>query len=193
MQYTTAQRKELFEYWQELQTFNGAAKKYSAEHGLPPGEGPSANTVKRLVEKFNREFTLLNVNKGRSGRQFSVRIPENILRVNNSVQENPERSLRKRCQALDLKKSSLSNIIRKDLGLRAYKMQKVHSMNEQDYARRLSMCQKFQDKIQLDDNFLKNVILTDEAHAYLDGGVTANLRHYSKTKPSNFINQKKLV
>ena len=71
-------------------------------HPLPP-------TIRRLVARFEKAGTTFG--NLRIGRQWTTRPLENIGRVAESVQEDPETSIQKKVQQLGLSRSSYHRIL----------------------------------------------------------------------------------
>ncbi|GFV23371.1 sodium-dependent serotonin transporter [Trichonephila clavipes] len=73
-------------------------------------------------------------------RRRTVRTEETTINYNatveRSIEEDPNESLRHRAQELDLCPSTLWKILRKDLGLRAYKIQLVQELKPNDHQAR---------------------------------------------------------
>ncbi|GBP92337.1 hypothetical protein EVAR_63360_1 [Eumeta japonica] len=115
-----------------------------------------------------------------SGRPRSVRDEETIAEVEASVRQNPSLSIRKRSQALNIKKSSLHSILKKDLHLKAYKIQLVQELKDTDYANRLNFANEM---LQRFNNF-NNILFSDEANFHLNGHVNKqNCRYWAVENP----------
>lgn len=82
---------------------------------------PSTMQIKRIIEKFE-ESGSVKYDK----RQFyhrSGRLNKNIAAVSTSINEQPSTSIRHRSQQLNVKPTTLFNILHKDLHLKSYKIQ----------------------------------------------------------------------
>ncbi|GFY32327.1 DUF4817 domain-containing protein [Trichonephila clavipes] len=66
----------------------------------------------------------------------TVGTKEAIATVERSIEEDPNESIRHRAQELDLCPSTLWKILRKDLSLRAYKIQLVQEFKPNDHQAR---------------------------------------------------------
>lgn len=153
---------------------------------------PAKNTIQNLVENFKRKGSVLNQNRGASGRPVSVRTGEKIEAVRSSVVEDPNKSYRKRAQTLVMKPSSMLTILKKDLKLTPYKMHNVQQITEADKTTRMEMCLRFQEKMDNDDEWINNVWFSDEAHFYLNGNVNSqNCRTWS-SEPPDEVNERPL-
>ena len=84
---------------------------------------PSEQTIRRTVDRFRTTYSLHDAIT--PTRRRNVRTEENIAAVNESVEEDPNVSIRRRSQELGLCPSTTWKILRKDLGLHPYKIQLV--------------------------------------------------------------------
>ncbi|KAK5644329.1 hypothetical protein RI129_005629 [Pyrocoelia pectoralis] len=97
-------------------------------------------------------------------RRRTVRTEEVVAAIERSAEEDPNVSIRHRAQQLELCPFTTWKILRKDLGLRAYKMQLVQKLKPRD-----QHC-------------------ADEAHFWLNGHVNEqNGRIWSEEIPEAFI------
>ena len=76
-------------------------------------------TIGKIEQKFEETGSVGNVKTPVHAR--TARTAENIAAVRDSVAEEPSTSTRRRAQQLHLPRSSLMNIMHKDLNLHAYK------------------------------------------------------------------------
>lgn len=60
----------------------------------PQRDTPHRRTIHRTVEKFNEHGTILNRNKGNSGRRITERTQENIATVRQLITHDPNMSVR---------------------------------------------------------------------------------------------------
>ncbi|XP_073847016.1 uncharacterized protein [Musca autumnalis] len=81
------------------------------------------------MDRFRTTFTLYDNTYPQ--RRRTVRTEETIAAVEQSVEEIPNESIRHRAQQLELCPSTLWKILRKDLGLRPYKIQLVQELNDE--------------------------------------------------------------
>ncbi|KAJ4425791.1 hypothetical protein ANN_27416 [Periplaneta americana] len=97
---------------------------------------PHQTTILRLVARFRQNYSVCD--RPRTGRRRSVRTPENIERVRDSINDKPETSTRRRAAQLGMNRRSLQRILRTDLKLFAYKLQLVQRVSPADAQARLS-------------------------------------------------------
>ncbi|XP_075149038.1 uncharacterized protein LOC142222673 [Haematobia irritans] len=104
--------------------------------------------------------------------------------VRDSVAEEPSTSTRRRAQQLHLSRSSLMNIMHKDLHLHAYKVQLSQELKPLDHSKHREWAEWFQEMATVDDQFSKKIIFSDEAHFHLSGFVNKqNCRIWANENP----------
>ena len=92
------------------------------------GREPNRKTIMRNQKKFNKEGSVMNLNKGRSGRKASVLTEENLEKMKAIIEAEvdlPARMARSSCRKHNLdvpmSKSSFNRGIKK-LGFHPYKL-----------------------------------------------------------------------
>ena len=149
-------------------------------------------------KKFDQFGSIENRNRKRegqpsfSGRPRSQRTPENARLLDESVIENPEKSLRRRSQELGLCKDTVRRIIRFDLGFRPYSLQVKQKINDCDLDKRMTMCRWFIDRMQENPHFLNTVWFTDEAHFHLSGHVCSESAYFWGYSKPQYVLQRPL-
>ena len=123
-----------------------------------------------------------------------MRTGENIYieAVRASVVEDPNKSYRKRAQALLMKPSSTLTILKKDLKLTPYKMHNVQQLSLADKAARMEMCLRFQEKMDTNDTWINNVWFSYEAHFYLNGSINSQNCRVWSSEPPDAVNERPL-
>ena len=112
------------------------------------------------------------IDKPKREKPKTVRTPENIAAVAESVCEAPSTSIHRRSQQLNILKTSLSRILHKDLGMTPYKVQLVQEMKPIDHPMRFRFAKWACDRLTEDtDVGKKKIIFSDEAHFDLGGYV----------------------
>ena len=138
---------------------------------------PSITVIKKNVKKFNEEATCHNLNKGRSGHLKTVVNQENIDMVRQSLDEDGKRSSRR--NGLGLKPTSFRRIV-KEIKFHPYVMVRRQKLKDGDPAQRRDFCNRFLQTLHQNQNFLQNLITSDEAIFSLNSEVnTWNVRCYS--------------
>lgn len=143
---------------------------------------PSEQLIRRTIDRFLTTFTLLdNIHPERAR---TVRTSETVAAMNESVTEDPNLSIRRRAQEMNLCPSTTWKILRKDLGLREYKIQLVHKLEPDDHPRRRAFAEWGLNQLQNDPLFYRKIIFNDEAHFWLNGYVNKqNCRIWSDENP----------
>jgi hypothetical protein len=98
--------------------------------------------IKILWVRFQQSGAVLDL--PRSGRPRTARNQEILVRVNQSINENPKTSIRRRSIKLGLNRSSLHRILKRDLHLFGYKIQMVHAISPNDFIQRLNYSRNIQ-------------------------------------------------
>ena len=137
--------------------------------------------VRYLVKKVKETDILID--KPKLEKLKTMRTPENIAAVAESVCEAPSTSIHHRCQQLNISETSLRRILHKDLGMTPYKVQLVQELKPIDHP----MCFRFAkgvcDRLTECADFF-----SDEAHFYLDGYVNKqNCRIWGTENPNAYI------
>ena len=134
------------------------------------------------MERFRITFTLNDSTHPQ--RRRTVRTEEVIAAVERGVEEDPNQSIRHRAQEFNMCPSILWKILRKDLALRAYKIQPVQELKPHDHPARRRFDEWAQNKIAVDPDFHKRILFSDEAHFCLNGYVNKqNCRIWSDDNP----------
>lgn len=181
MQLTKDQRTFLVLKFNEIKGYRQVKREFEVR--FPDRNSPDKKTILRTVQKFNAHGTILNRNKGQSGRLKSQRTPEKVAQVQGIIQETPHSSMRR--NESNIPRSSFHRILQKDLHYHPYKMQVKHQLLDGDYPRRRDFCRWLTGK---GPRFLNNVIMTDEAAFSMNGTVnTQNTRHWSEGKPDRNV------
>lgn len=120
MEYTIQQRVQIVELFYE----NGPSAKNVFRqlrniYGLH--NRPSESTINRIVQKFQETVSV----EDKRGERYSRigRSQAHIDLVRESVTEDPKMSINRRSQQVGLSESTTWRILRKDLALKAYKVQ----------------------------------------------------------------------
>jgi hypothetical protein len=137
---------------------------------------PSAHAIKTWIKNFEETGSTL---KKKTGSVKSVRIPENVARVEGAVQRSPTRSARRHAVPLGISDRS-ARISHKDLRYHPYKIQIVHALKDVDHATRLAFCQQLLNMINENPDLVNNLLMSDETHFHLSGFVNKqNFRYWS--------------
>ncbi|GFW55026.1 DUF4817 domain-containing protein [Trichonephila clavipes] len=122
---------------------------------------PSEQLIRLTMERFRTTFTLID--NSHPQRRRTVRTEEAIATVERSIEEDPNESINHRAQELDMCPSTLWKILRKDLGLRAYKIKLVQELKPNDHQARRRFVEWAQNQIAVVPDFHKRILFSDEA------------------------------
>ena len=139
---------------------------------------PCRQTVRRLFQAFQTKGTLLEPKRPRVS---TVRTPENIEAVRVAMTRSPSKSTRTLSRQLGIRRSSIQNILHKDLHLFPYKITMAHKLQANDRQRRVQFATW---ALAQDDGVLHNTWFSDEAYVHLNGTVNKqNIRYWGTQQP----------
>ncbi|CAH1962018.1 unnamed protein product [Acanthoscelides obtectus] len=169
--------------------YKNGAKIKNTFRALPEHFGrnnrPNETTIGRLVRKFEATGSVANLLG--SGRPRSVRTPENIAVVKESVRDDPKQSTTRRSQELGISRTSLLRILHTDLNVHAYKIQLTQELRRADHFSRRTFSDWL---LQIDENFSSKIMFSDEAHFTLNGTVNKqNCRIWANENPREYREQ----
>ncbi|XP_011860365.1 PREDICTED: uncharacterized protein LOC105557670 [Vollenhovia emeryi] len=131
--FTLAERAEIIKkYYRNSGSVVKTQREFRREVGRH--HGFSVQAIRRTVEKFEHEYTLLNLKP--PTRQRLVRNEENIAAVAASIEEDPDMSIRRRSAELGIARESTRLILRLDLGLHPYKIVLTQELKPDDHRQR---------------------------------------------------------
>ena len=81
-------------------------------------------------------FTGILIDKSKREKLKTVRTPENIVAVAESVRKEPSKSIPRRSQQLTISETSLRRVLHKDLGMPPYKVQLLQELKPIDHPMR---------------------------------------------------------
>ena len=119
---STEQRTKVVQFYFESQHSNIQTQR-SYRNFFQVRNAPSSPTIYRLVRRFRQQGAVCD--PPRAGRPRAVRNDVNIVRMQASIEENSESSIRRHSQQLVMSRRSLQRILH-NLHLYPYKIQLVH-------------------------------------------------------------------
>ena len=127
MQSTKEQRVFVVNTFNETKNVNAVMERFirTYERTL------TAKTVRRTILKFQEHETILNRNKGNSGRLITKRTTEKIELVRHEIEENEQFSSRR--NGTGISRTTLQRIIKNDLYYFSYKSRICHELLEGDF------------------------------------------------------------
>lgn len=136
-------------------------------------------TFYRILKKWNNKSTIDNLKKGAVHKK-TVRIEENILKVQNNLKE---KCLTDITRASEISRTTVAKILKKDLGFKSYSPSTAQSLNENNIRKRLYFCEYFEEICQQNPDFINNVWFSDECHFEIEGKSGKNRKIYEAEKP----------
>lgn len=178
-----------------IQTLREQRLGYRAIVAKYPEKKWSRSTVKAICKRVDVTGSAIVRQQG-SGRPKTVRSTENIEKVGELIcsQENQpgtSKSTRKIAEELNIHRSSVQRIVKRDLRLSAYRRIPVQIISESVKEKRCERCQKLIRR--LPGTLVKKIFFTDEKNFYLNPPVNyQNDRVWSAGKKRD-INKNRLL
>lgn len=173
-------------YWFFQRSIARVAEEY--RKCFPNEAAPSKSVIQANVRKLHDEGTLTNLSKMYSGRPSTSNTPENVERVEEFYAENPQVSLRRASQALEIPVTSLQRIVKTKIKLFPYKIQVFQELSPFDMQRRLDFSRQMIEMILNRSIETRRIWFSDEAHFWLTGYVNKqNCRFWAKENPRIFV------
>ncbi|XP_071053573.1 uncharacterized protein [Onthophagus taurus] len=99
------------------------------------------------------------------------------------ITDNPHTSIRQLALNFDVSTGSIQNILKKEKQ-HPYKPALLQELSEDDFDRRVQLCEEMMRRINDDPNFINKIIFSDEPIFYLNGKVNRhNCRYWSAENP----------
>ena len=139
--------------------------------------------VRAIMDKIETKFTLLDIPVPK--RRRITRSEEIIAVASASIQNEPNQSIPRRSQELAIAQTTLRRIMRKDLGLHAFKIKLTQKLKPLDHLKRRNFSNWVLPKLEENEEFHRKIIFSDEAHFWLNGFINKqNMRYWSATNPN---------
>ena len=156
-------------------------------------QGKDHNEIYNLLDKknYSRQFIKYTINRyletgtindrKRTGRPRTVRTKKVIEKLKSAVKRNSNRSQRKLATQYKTTKTTIRNILTKDLGLKAFKKTKCHRLTTEQKKKRFTRSKKLLKSTHVIDP--ENILFSDEKIFQLEAPyVPQNQRVYAKNK-----------
>ncbi len=115
-----------------------------------------------------------------------------VARVRQRMEGSPSRSARMHARNLNVSDRTLRRILHEDLNFHPYRIMYAQQLLPGDHAQRVAFSDTMLQKINSNEIPLDAIMITDEAHFYLNGDVNKqNLRYWSDKNP-RIINEQPL-
>lgn len=162
MRYTIAQRQYIVsQYLLNDKNLNAVIPAFESKYGM---KAPKKESIMAMIKKWDDHGTVHDRIKGVSGRQVDATTQENVEAVRQEYQGNPQLSLRRGSQALNIPKTSLWRILKKKIEYHPYKVLKRHHIPQRSIEPRINRAKTLLDAIEEIPDILPNIWFTDEAH-----------------------------
>ena len=125
--YSTVEKSSLLEFYFRTSSYIEARNLFAQR--FPDVPIPCDSTVWHIVEKFRQTGTVQNVVRHRSP---SVLTDETLTEIQRDILENPNISIRKLSQQMDVPKTTVHKALRKHLGLFPYRATVTHQLQPGD-------------------------------------------------------------
>ena len=146
---------------------------------------PTRQAVRAVVDKFETKFTLLDFQVPK--RRCTARSEEIIASVSASIQIEPNQSIPRRTQELGIAKTTLLRIMRKYLGLHAFKIKLTQKLKPLGHLKRRNFSIWALAKLEENEEIHRKIIYSDEALFRLNGFVNKQNMRYWSAKNSNVL------
>lgn len=178
----TPQQKAQCVIWLvETNSVTTVQRNFRREYG---GNVPDPKSIRKWLQQFKETGSVL---KGKSPGRPTVSA-ENVERIRASCSRSPKKSLVRRSLQLGIPRSTVYDVVRKRLKLHAYKIQLVHEIKPNDKGLRLDFAVDILNRIDDSEDFLNNVIFTDESTFHVNGVVNRhNCRIWGSQKPQEIV------
>ena len=105
-----------------------------------------------------------------------------------SLEATPKKSVRRRSAELRVSQSSVHRIVRHVLKMKPYHISVHQGLTSENALQRRTMCAWFLRQVREEEDFLRSVWFSDEAHFYLSGTVNSrNYVHWASERPDEVI------
>ena len=169
-------------YWYFQRSCSRVAREY--RRVFPNDDSPTNAIIEGNVKKFHENGTVLNLNKGHSGRQTTSTGADNVATIDEFFSDNPTVSTRRASLELGIPRTSLQRIVKTKLKLFPYKIQVLQQLSDFDMERRLDFSRSMIDMILRKSIKTKRIWFSDEAHFWLSGYVNnQNYRFWASENP----------
>lgn len=186
MRYSVDQRKFVVtQYLLNNENLNAVGPLFTRQFGIPP---PRKDSMMAMVRKWNEHGTVHDRIKGISGRYPDVTDGCNIQRVRDEFGNNPNQSIKRASQILDISTFSVHRILKKKLVWKPYKTQKRHFLPVRCERPRVLKAGCLLNALNDNPDLLEKIWFSDESHFELVSSLNKqNNRHWGPEQPYNII------
>lgn len=150
-------------------------------NNIHPNRQITRSIVTKTLQRYNTNGTVGNLRK--SGRINTATNEEVAQNIAISLEENHNLSTTELANMHAISRRSVGRILKRERYY-PYKIRLVQELSDDDFNRRLEFCESVMDICNRDDNFVQNVVFSDEATFCLNGTVNRhNCRYWSQNNP----------
>ena len=180
VQLTTEQRTFIVKSYYKCRSYKRTREAF--RNRFQDRQPPAPKTIWANVDKYEKHGTSLNRNKQNSGRRRSARSEANIRAVAQRLAEHPRNTSARR-NGVGISSATFNRITRLDLHQHPYRMNTRHQLVPQDFDLRLQFAGWLINRCERNKNFLRSMVIGDEAAFALNGQVnTRNVREYAPAR-----------
>ena len=173
--------------WQEVyKSIRQTQHLFNREFGI--NSAPTRQTIYALHRKFMKTVSVVDAQ--RSGRPKSRCSEENIRVLEEAYALSQGKFIRRAAVELEISRSSIQQMLRKDIKAFPYKLQTVHKLGEEDNDRTVLMCETLLYHYENDPFMQDNILFSDEAIFHLSGRVNRHNTRIWGTENSKVIKEK---
>lgn len=153
---------------------------------FPNRPSPSVTTIRRIIKNFEKHGCV----SPRSHKQVvPVNDQEEIRDINilAAVNADPTLFSRRIAEMVNSSTWTVRRVLKKN-GYRSYKIKKSHEIFPEDNIRRMEFCERVMEKANNDENFIRNIVFSDESTFPLHGRHNPSVvRYWSRENLHRFF------
>jgi hypothetical protein len=163
--FSIEQRVFLISQYYKHKSFKIVKENFQKKYDQTP---PNKSTISRLLKKFRITGS---VHDGlRSGRHLNKRTKEILREIQSIIEDDPTLSINRVAAIAQVSYSTARKILRDDLKLFPYKVQRLQELKSEDYLIRQEYCLQMLIRSENEGvEFLNNIYFSDESWFHLSG------------------------
>lgn len=122
---------------------------------------PSITTIRRIINNFETHGCVTPFHHKKEPPE-NTDLEERDILICSSVEENKNITLREIAVNCEVAPSTAQKVLRKH-GYKPYKLHKSNEIFPEDRVKRMEFCEAIMEKANNDENFIKNILFTDES------------------------------
>ncbi|GFS66285.1 DUF4817 domain-containing protein [Trichonephila clavipes] len=141
---------------------------------------PSRSSIREWYHKFMTTGSV----EHKKGYGHPRTSEESVERIRETFRRSPTKSVRQAAQELQMPRSTIHDVLHKRLRLTAYKVQILHAIKPDDYAKRYEFAVDMLHRLDADEHFLNRILFSDESMFHVSGMVIKhNVRFGGSEQP----------